>query len=46
VGPGGPSDISLVNGLGQGLGKIGATDIQDPSERPPKPFYLRSPLPS
>jgi hypothetical protein len=41
VGPGGPSDISLINDLVRGLGNFAVTDIQDLLERPPKPFWVR-----
>jgi hypothetical protein len=41
VGPGGPSDVSLINSLAQGLGKIACTDIQEVSERPPKPSTFK-----
>jgi hypothetical protein len=39
VGPGEPSDNSLIKDLGQGLGKKGVTGIQGLLESTPKPFF-------
>jgi hypothetical protein len=39
-----PRETSPIKSLGQGLGEIGAIDIQGASEWAPKPFDLRSAL--